>query len=188
MTRTLLVTAWMILLPVAASLQAQSLAGVAKKGEEESAKTRQEQSADDKRKSDKPPTKVYTNKDLVDVPPAAAASSRSETGTASSSSKTTSVEPTTTTKDESWWRSRAVTLRRTLADDQTKLASAKAHYDALPNQAQGPLGAPVVEAWMKAKEEITRLTAIVVNDQRALADFEEEARRAGVLPGWIRER
>lgn len=188
MTRTLLATAWVVLLPVAAALQAQSLAGAAKKAEEESTKTKQEQSVDDKKKSDKPPTKVYTNKDLVDVPPAAAAPSPSETGAASSNSKTTSVEPTPTTKDESWWRSRAVTLRRTLADDQTKLAAAKAHYDALPDQAKGPLGAPVVEAWMKAKEAITRLTATVVNDQRALADFEEEARRAGVLPGWIRER
>jgi len=178
----------MVLLPVAAALQGQSLAGVAKKAEEESTKAKQEQSADGKKLADKPSTKVYTNKDLADVPPAPAASSRSETGAASSNSKTTSAEPTPTTKDESWWRSRAVTLRRTLADDQTKLAAAKAHYDALPDQAKGPLGAPVVEAWMKAKEEITRLTATVVNDQRALADFEEEARRAGVLPGWIRER
>lgn len=41
---------------------------------------------------------------------------------------------------------------------------------------------------MKAREEITRLTAVVANDQRALSDFEEEARKAGVLPGWIRDK
>jgi hypothetical protein len=46
MTRTLLATVWVVLLPVAAVLQAQSLAGVAKKAEEESTKAKQEQSAE----------------------------------------------------------------------------------------------------------------------------------------------
>lgn len=185
MTRTLLAIALVALLP--SSIQTQSLAGAARKADEERTKAKQEQPTDDKKKADKPSTKVYTNKDLADVPPSTAtvASSSSETVTASGSSKTTSDGDG---KDESYWRSRAVALRRTLADDQTKLAAAKAHFEALPDQAKGPLGAPIVEAWMKAREEITRLTAIVTNDQRALTELEDEARRVGALPGWLRER
>jgi hypothetical protein len=71
-------------------------------------------------------------------------------------------------------------FRRTLADDITKLVAAQAYYDGLPDQAQGIIGAPIVTAWMKAKEEITRLAGTVVNDKRALADFEKEARGAGI--------
>jgi len=111
---------------------------------------------------------------------------------AASTSEGTKPESTTTTatvvKDEAWWRSHALVFRRTLADDITKLAAAQAYYDGLPDEARGIIGTPIVTAWMKAKEEITRLAGIVVNDKRALADFEEEARRAGIAPGWLREK
>jgi len=184
MTRTLLATAWVVLL--AAGLQAQSLAGVAKKAEQESAKAKQEQSADGKKKPDKPQTKVYTNKDLPDVPLSTATGLIVDAAT--SSKTTTTSGSATTPQDEASWRSRGRDLRRTLADDQTKLAAAKSHYDSLPDQAKGLIDQPVVQAWMKAREEISRLTAVVENDQRAISDLEDEARRAGVPPGWLRER
>ena len=38
----------------------------------------------------------------------------------------------------------------------------------------------------KALDEITRLTAAIAADKKALADFEDEAHRAGVPPGWLR--
>ena len=172
MTCTLFATGWTLaVLSLAAPLQAQSLAGVAKKAEQERAKAKE--------------GKVYTNKDLADTPPATTAPLPSDAGPVSSSSKPTSGGET---KDEEWWRSRALALRRTLADDQTKLAAAKGHYDSLPDTVKGAVGRPVIEASIKAKEEITRLTAIVANDQRAITEFEQEARRAGVLPGWLREK
>ncbi len=186
MSRALLATACAVVLSLTSTLQAQSLAAAAKKAEEQSTKAKQEQSPD-KKKDDKPQTKVYTNKDLADVPPPMAAAP-SETAAAPVGGSAPGPAAPADGHDEARWRSRATALRRTLADDQTKLAAAKAHYDSLPDTAKGPLGAPVVEAWMKAREEITRLTAVVANDQRALSDFEEEARKAGVLPGWIRDK
>ena len=116
------------------------------------------------------------------VAPAPAASTSE--GTKSEGAITT----TTDVKDEAWWRSHALVFRRTLADDNTKLAAAQTYYDGLPDQARGIIGTPIVTAWMKAKEEIARLDGVVANDKRALADFEEEARRAGVAPGWLREK
>ena len=192
MFRILLAAA--VVAPLTVSLQAQSLADAARKAEEQRVKAEQEQAKTaDTKDSDKPAaTKVYTNKDLQNVPATAVVPAPPETvakePVVGGTDLKTRVEGTTTVKDEDWWRSRALALRRTLADNQTKLVAAQVYYDGLPDRARGVLGAPVVEAWMKAKEEISRLSAVVVNDKRALADFEEEARRAGVPPGWLRER
>jgi hypothetical protein len=38
----------------------------------------------------------------------------------------------------------------------------------------------------KAASELERLKKQIVDDRKAVADFEEEARRAGVPPGWLR--
>ena len=178
MKATLLLSTLLAVAGPATSLSGQSLAEVAKKNDERRAKS-----------TDEAPAKVYTNKDLAAASSPVAADKESASVVVGTDSKTTTkVEATTTIKDEDWWRSHALPLRRTLADDITKLTAAQAYYDGLPPQAKGVLGTPIVEAWMKAKEDISRLTAIVVNDKRALADFEEEARRAGVPPGWLREK
>ncbi len=175
-----------------AALQAQSLAGAAKKAGEASAKAKQ---ADGQKTVDKPATKVYTNKDLGDVPPSTATTTPTETsdsktpsGSAATPASPATPAATSTPQDERSWRARARDLRRTLADDQTKLAAAKVHYDSLPDTAKGAVDAPIVDAWMKAREEISRLTAAVANDQRAISELEDEARRAGVPPGWLRDR
>ena len=38
----------------------------------------------------------------------------------------------------------------------------------------------------KAVAELDRLKKQISDDRKALADFEEEGRRAGVPPGWLR--
>jgi len=38
----------------------------------------------------------------------------------------------------------------------------------------------------KAIDELNRLKQAIVNDKKAISDLEEEARRAGVPPGWLR--
>ena len=38
----------------------------------------------------------------------------------------------------------------------------------------------------KAVAELRRLKQATVDDQKAIADLDEEARRAGVPPGWLR--
>ena len=182
MTRTLLATACVALLPL--TLHAQSLGAVAKKAGQ--AKAKQEQAADGK-KADAPQTKVYTNKDLADVPPSTAPVAAPEPG-GSKTTTTTTSGTATTSPDEQMWRARARELRRALTDDQTKLAAAKAHLDSLPDTAKGAAGAPIVDAWMKARAEISRLTATVDNDQRAVSELEDDARRAGVPPGWLRDK
>ena len=38
----------------------------------------------------------------------------------------------------------------------------------------------------KAIDELNRLTKQIADDKKAIADLQEEARRAGVPPGWLR--
>ena len=38
----------------------------------------------------------------------------------------------------------------------------------------------------KAMDELNRLKAAIQNDKKAITDLEEEARKAGVPPGWLR--
>ena len=38
----------------------------------------------------------------------------------------------------------------------------------------------------RALTELDRLKKQIVDDQKAITDIEEEARRAGVPPGWLR--
>ena len=38
----------------------------------------------------------------------------------------------------------------------------------------------------KSIGELKRLNKAIVDDKKAIADLEEEARRAGVPPGWLR--
>ena len=38
----------------------------------------------------------------------------------------------------------------------------------------------------KTRTELARLTKAVLDDQKAIADFLEEARQAGVPPSWVR--
>ena len=38
----------------------------------------------------------------------------------------------------------------------------------------------------KAIADLNRLTKEIADGKKAIADFQEEARRAGVPPGWLR--
>ena len=46
--------------------------------------------------------------------------------------------------------------------------------------------AKVAEDRQKASAELTRVTDEIAKATKAIADIEEEARRAGVPPGWLR--
>ena len=88
-------------------------------------------------------------------------------------------------------------VRAKLDDDKTFLAEAVRREAALAKRAHGDVGdsfyvpdrltrAQIDAQWQEAVAEVGRLKAVVVNDQRAIATAEEEARRANVPPGWLR--
>jgi hypothetical protein len=188
-------------LNVAPILRAQTIADLAKRTEEAKAKKAEPAAADgDGKKSDATnskdaPKRTFTNTDLATAIAPATTDAASDSKAAPSEVKSTdskdAAKPAVSTdevKDEHWWRSHALLLKRQRDADMVTLAAARAHYDSLPNQAKGVLGVPVVDAWMKARADVSHLEGVVANDVRAVNDFEEEARRASIPPGWLREK
>jgi hypothetical protein len=184
----LLIVALITLGIYAAPLAAQSLADVAKKEEE-------------RRKQIKAPSKVLTNKDLAEVPPApapesgaAAASDKpasADAGTApADKDKSAPAKDGTEVKDQKYWSSKLKSLQDALSQDQV-------HADAMQTQVNSlttdfvnrddPAQRAVIEKNRQtAIAELGRLKDQIKKDQKAIDDFQEEARRAGVPPGWLR--
>lgn len=181
------------------SLGAQSLADAARQEEE-------------RRKSVKASGKVFTNKDLKLVPqsePASAdatapvvpvSTSAPDTGKASASpgSKLAAkdaaggkkADPTRQEKDEAYWHGRMQVLRERLDQDKTLAEALQSRVNALTADfvnRDDPAQRAVIEIdRQKALAELERMKKAVTASTNAVAELEEEARLAGVPPGWLR--
>jgi hypothetical protein len=174
-------------------VQAQSLADVARAEEA-------------RRKQIKQPAKVYTNKDLVSVPPPAlprpTEAADTNAGTRQPASKdekpeadsaatdTTSDTPKSKPRDQVYWSGRMKDLLtqldrdRILADAlESRINGLTADFSARDDPAQRTV---IALDRQKALDELDRLKKSLLSDEKAIADFEEEARRASVPPGWLR--
>lgn len=184
------------LLLAAANSFAQSLADVARKEEE-------------RRKTQAPATKVYTNKDLGEAPPATmpAPAVGGSTGASSSAGSTTSSAAKDDQKDakddkkdvkddkseargQAYWSKRMKAAQETLDRDSTFAAALQSRISALTTDfvnRDDPAQRTTIERdRQKAIAELERLKKQVVDDRKAISDIEEEARRAAVPPGWLR--
>lgn len=168
----------------AAPLHAQSLADVARKEEE-------------RRKEIRQPSKVITNKDLGAVPappagqptiapPAADAAKQAQKDTEADKA----AEPKEPVKDQAYWAGRLKGLQTQLDRDQTYAEALQSRINALTTDfvnRDDPAQRAVLERdRQKAVAELNRLKEAVQADNKAIADLQEEARRAGVPPGWLR--
>ena len=171
-------------------LCAQSLADVAKKEEE-------------RRKEVKQPSKTYTNKDLtavppVTTPPAAEAATPAAPAPAADAAPARAAEKPDaaagkgkeTVKDQAYWSGRMKDLQTQLDQNQSyadamqnKINSLTADFTARDDPAQR---AVIARDRQKALDDLTRLKQATVDGKKKIADLEEEARRAGVPPGWLR--
>lgn len=179
------------LAPVAARLGAQSLADLA----------RQEEA---RRKETKQAGKVYTNKDLKPVPPAPSQTPSSagqpapDSAAGSPSPRTASAEskpaadapPRAGTRDREYWNRRITESREQLDRDRTLVEALQTRINSLTtdfvNRDDPAARAEIERERMKALAELDRLKKAVDEDVKAIAALEEEARRAGVPPGWLR--
>lgn len=180
--RTLSATLAALLVAAAvAHLFAQSLADVARKEAE-------------RRKQLKEHAKVITDKDLHAVPPALPAAEAGKPAAESAApaqapdaAKDKNAEPV---KDQAYWAGRMKDLRRALDRDETYLAALQSRINGLTadfTARDDPAQRAVIEQdRKKAVAEFDRLKAQIEADKKAIADLEEEARRAGVPPGWLR--
>lgn len=176
------------LLAGALPLRAQSLADVARKEEE-------------RRQKVKEPSKVYTNKDLASVPsssapasePAASGTSTSEPAKDDKSKaddKSKPADQKEPAKDQAYWSGRLKQLQTSLDRDQTFAEALQSRINALTtdfvNRADPAQRSVIERDRQKAIAELDRLKKQIVEDKKAIDDLQEEARRAGVPPGWLR--
>ena len=143
----------------------------------------------ERRKSSGAPTKAYTNKDM----PASAIRDASTPGAApSAAGPTTSPPPAKTQdeRDESWWRARMAALREGLRRNEAFQEALQSRLNALAADMMGRddpyQRAKLGEDRGRAAGEMARVTSEIAAGKKAIEDFEEEARKAGVPPGWLR--
>jgi hypothetical protein len=164
---------------------AQTLGDVARKEEQ-------------RRKDIRKPAKVYTNKDLghadpAPVAPVPAATATPGEGSAEEKNPDGSAKPSEEEQraaDREQWRARMSQARTDLDRSkmfaealQTRANSLWADFTARDDPAQRS----VIEAERKKTlSELDRVKGEIESKTKAIADLEEEARRAGVPPGWLR--
>jgi len=183
-----------LLLGAAASLHAQSLGDVAKKEEE-------------RRKATAPAAKTYTNKDLAPVPAPSVEASAKDSDKADAGKSDKAEKPAAkddkadsdkaadkaaggSAKDQKYWKERIDAARLALERDSGYLDAMQTRVNALTTDfvnRDDPAQRGIIERdRQRALTELDRLKKQIVDDQKAITDIEEEARRAGVPPGWLR--
>ncbi|HTM27131.1 MAG TPA: hypothetical protein VL225_18160 [Vicinamibacterales bacterium] len=186
-----------VLLTLAIPVGAQTLGELAKKEQE-------------RRKAAPPAAKTYTNEDLkkIVLPPdpsdasakpadakgdaakpgdPAAAKSGDAAKPADAKGDAAKPEPA---KDEAYWHQRVNAAREELRRNQS-------FRDALQSRINGLSAdfasrddpyqrAQIADERQKALAELARVTKEIGDTTKLIGDIEEEARRAGVPPGWLR--
>jgi hypothetical protein len=100
------------------------------------------------------------------------------------------AKPAEDAKGQAYWSAKRKTLQDALDRDLTFADALQSRINALATDfvnRDDPAQRAVIERdRQKAAAELERLRKQIVDDRKAVADFEEEARRAGVPPGWLR--
>lgn len=182
------------LLTVAVPVCAQSLGEIAKKEQE-------------RRKATPPAAKTYTNEDLKKVAPfpgAADPDAKADPKTAKPADPTKVEDPPKPgdgtkpdgaktpepAKDEKYWRGRITAVREEIARNesfrdalQNQINSLSADFAGRDDPAQR---AQIADNRQKKMAELGRVNAELEKATKLIVEIEEEARRAGVPPGWLR--
>jgi hypothetical protein len=189
------VTIFVLTLLALSPAWAQSLGDVARKEEA-------------RRKAVKTAGKVYTNDSLRKEPepstaappspgtPAAGTPAPSGSQPSGSRAQAQSGEPAAAPqpepqkRDEKYWRGRINEARQNLARAEVFRDALQSRINALTTDfvnRDDPAQRRVIEMdRVKALAELDRVTKEIAQFKKAIADIEEEARRAAVPPGWLR--
>jgi hypothetical protein len=155
----------------------------------------------ERRKSIKTEAKTFTNKDVPRAPAApvavpAAPADPAAAGKPPAQADAAGPKPATAgadnepQKDEAYWSGRRRALLEQLDRNQTYADALQSRINALTtdfvNRDDPAQRAVIANDRQKAITELDRLKQTILDDRKAIAEFGEEARRAGVPPGWLR--
>jgi len=176
-------------LAVATPLASQNLADVARAEEA-------------RRKAVRGQAKVYTNENLrgadgaePPTPPAAPAPPATVPSGATAKPAAPGAKPAAPAtadpaKDEKYWRDRLAVARDALRRSQTFADALQSQinglYTEFVNMSDPAQRALIEQKRLAAIAEQDRVKADIVKQTKALADIEDEARRANVPAGWLR--
>jgi hypothetical protein len=182
-----LVAAW--LLAVAVPVSAQSLGEIAKKEAE-------------RRKTLPPAVKTYTNEDLKKLAPwagdtatkPAEGAKAGDPAKPGAPAKPTEVKdaalPPEAAKDEKYWRGRITAVKEDIRRNESFRDALQVKIDALANDFSSrddpAARAKIADDRQKALAELARLNTDIEKANKLIPEIEEEARKAGVPPGWLR--
>lgn len=153
----------------------------------------------DRRKTQKPTGKVYTNKDLPAPAagrPAGGEQGATAQGAAQAPASALEAKPADKPagqddeKDEAWWRKRIAAAREELRRNemfaealQSRINSLSADFASRDDPFQR---AKLGEDRDRALAELARVKQAIGEGKQQIDGIEEEARKAGVPPGWLR--
>ena len=163
----------------------------------------------ERRKTQPASGKVYTNKDLPEsaqkpamppatetaqpVDPVAAAAAHAGRPGARAEPRGPGGEeqkPQTEQKDEAWWKARITQAREELRRNELFAESLQSRINALTREFALPTGGArriaTGQQRAEAMNELARVKQEIDRGKQQIADIEEEARKAGVPPGWLR--
>jgi hypothetical protein len=194
------VAAVLALLLAAPLLRAQSLGDVAKREDEK------------KKKAAKPPAtvKVYTDEDLKKARESGSAAvtvlpdnpNRDSSSSTSDDDETVSGEgpavggqgrPGGGRRNERYWRTKAAQLRAAVQRADNRITDLESRIAALrndrsPTNLQDPNRLQTRDRDLqRAQVDLEAARREAEAARKAVADLEDEARRQGALPGWVRE-
>jgi hypothetical protein len=169
--------------PSAILAQSPTLAELAKKEQE-------------RRKAQKAPAKVYKNKDLPPPQPGApqpappAPATGAEPQPPAGGEQKPEAAPSDSSQGEAHWRARMNEAREELRRNEMFAEALQSRINGLStdfvNRDDPAQRAVLGNERQRAQAELDRLRKQIEADKKAIADLEEEARRAGVPPGWLR--
>jgi hypothetical protein len=155
----------------------------------------------ERRKSLPPAGKVYTNKDLPEsarkpapAPPPPGTAAPAEPADSAAPQKGAeepkAAEPQGEPKDEAWWNGRISEAREALRRNEMFAEALQSRINALTRDFTNAYNAPrqrqIGQQRAEALAELNRVTQDIEAGKKRIADIEEEARQAGVPPGWLR--
>jgi hypothetical protein len=151
------------------------------------------------------PSTVITNDNLDTIkgtisvvgsepaPPADETAPSGDKGKAASAGDKSKAAPAdgkkTSAEDETSWRKKFSDVRKKIADDEHELDVLQREYNLKQQQYFSDPNTAMREQYNRqdltdTKTKIDDMTAAVAQDKQALADLEDELRKAGGEPGW----
>ena len=142
----------------------------------------------ERRKALKAAGKVVTNDDVPRGAPAAVPPDGGAPAVSGAEKPADKAEDQV--KDEAWWKGRILQVRDELRRNEMFAEALQTRINSLANDfatRDDPYQrAEIAQERAKAIAELDRVKADVDANRNRIADIEEEARRAGVPPGWLR--